>query len=289
MIFNYLKNRQLRKKNIFGHAEQDGKIVFFVEQKEPLCSLKKQDVAPKRILWKKCNVEEMQKPKVQALNRNVQVQRFGSNAVGTLGLVVKKIHHGGWIWSAPVFEHFGSDLEMLGINPVIKEYVLTNMHVAHELLQPTNLDTYGQPTSWIASARAFKYYAGDIDKDCALLEPITQHGKDWIKNYSFNYETEKPTIGMEVEKIGRTTNRTEGIITHKNITISADYLNGARLARNCIAVRGLNNKHFSRKGDSGSVVLKKDTNKVVGLLFAGSDTHSFFYPIEDVFEKLQVI
>jgi hypothetical protein len=44
---------------------------------------------------------------------------------------------------------------------------------------------------------------------------------------------------------------------------------------------------YSRPGDSGSIVVDKETGKIVGLHFAGSDEGSVFNPIDAVMKALK--
>ncbi len=57
-----------------------------------------------------------------------------------------------------------------------------------------------------------------------------------------------------------------------------------------LAVRGLNNRKFSDSGDSGSAILDRASNKVVGLLFAGATTGNLTFGnhISDVLSQLHV-
>ena len=57
-----------------------------------------------------------------------------------------------------------------------------------------------------------------------------------------------------------------------------------------LAVRGLNNQKFSDSGDSGSAILDRSSNKVVGLLFAGATNGNLTFGnhIRDVLVKLKV-
>jgi len=55
-----------------------------------------------------------------------------------------------------------------------------------------------------------------------------------------------------------------------------------------LLIQGLNNKPFSAAGDSGSLILERSTNKAVGLLFAGSATHTIANQIKDVLTALNV-
>jgi hypothetical protein len=77
-----------------------------------------------------------------------------------------------------------------------------------------------------------------------------------------------------VFKVGRTTRYTQGRITAFNVVTTAalDVAGFTRLVNftGQISIEGVSG-HFSRAGDSGSVVFDDDMN-AVGLLFAGTDT-----------------
>lgn len=75
-----------------------------------------------------------------------------------------------------------------------------------------------------------------------------------------------PAVEMLVHKTGRSTNYTTGRITAINATVNVNY-GGSRVAR---FEQQILTSNMSAGGDSGSIVLEYDTNKAVGLLFAGS-------------------
>ncbi|WP_191254880.1 serine protease [Amycolatopsis oliviviridis] len=75
-----------------------------------------------------------------------------------------------------------------------------------------------------------------------------------------------PTVGLAVQKTGRTTNWTTGRITNINATVDVNY-GGGRVAR---FANQLLTTNMSAGGDSGSVVAELNTDQAVGLLFAGS-------------------
>jgi hypothetical protein len=90
------------------------------------------------------------------------------------------------------------------------------------------------------------------------------------------------TLGTALQKMGRTTGYTTDQVTQLDVTVSVDY--GGKIAtfRNQLMAGAM-----SQGGDSGSAVL--DMNKrVVGLLFAGSNTTTIMNPIQLVLDGLQV-
>jgi hypothetical protein len=91
------------------------------------------------------------------------------------------------------------------------------------------------------------------------------------------------TVGMELQKTGRTTNYTAGRITAINATVDVGY-GGGRVARfrDQIITTAM-----SAGGDSGSLVANRD-NMAVGLLFAGSPVATILNQIQHVRSLLQV-
>ena len=91
-----------------------------------------------------------------------------------------------------------------------------------------------------------------------------------------------PVVGMDIVKSGRTTGFTEGRILSVNSTIDVDYGNGTvRLTDQFITT------NMSNGGDSGSIGITPD-GKVVGLLFAGSNSVTVFNNINHVIDLLGI-
>jgi hypothetical protein len=90
-------------------------------------------------------------------------------------------------------------------------------------------------------------------------------------------------LGMAIKKSGRTTGLTNGIIEQVDVSVNVQY------GQNQIAMftDQLMAGAMSQGGDSGSVVLD-DNNRLVGLLFAGSDTTTVINRIENVFSALGI-
>ena len=88
-------------------------------------------------------------------------------------------------------------------------------------------------------------------------------------------------LGMAIQKSGRTTGLTEGEILQVDVTVDVEYDAGqiARFSDQLMAGA------MSQGGDSGSAVLTDD-KKLLGLLFAGSDTTTIINRIENVFTAL---
>ena len=97
------------------------------------------------------------------------------------------------------------------------------------------------------------------------------------------------TLGLRVQKYGRTTGLTEGRITGVNATLDVNYRGGTARFTGQIVISG---EGFSAGGDSGSLVVSKGIlfadRRPVGLLFAGSPTSTVANPIDLVLERFGV-
>jgi hypothetical protein len=95
---------------------------------------------------------------------------------------------------------------------------------------------------------------------------------------------------MIVHKFGRTTSYRAGRVSSVSFDVVVPYEVGDVMFADQVAIRGLNNRRFSDSGDSGSAIVERATNKVVGLLFAGATNGSltFANQIADVLRRLRI-
>ena len=124
---------------------------------------------------------------------------------------------------------------------------------------------------------------GNNTVDCALAKPLSPDlvSPD-ILNIGVPTGVGLVTLGTPLQKMGRTTGYTMGQITQLDVTVTVDYGGKLGTFRNQLMAGGM-----SQGGDSGSAVL--DMNKrVVGLLYAGSNTTTILNPIQNVLDALQV-
>jgi hypothetical protein len=99
--------------------------------------------------------------------------------------------------------------------------------------------------------------------------------------------TAEPDVDMKVEKWGRTTGHTQGIVTLTDTDLQVDYDGQVFDFVDQIEINGLikNGKKtmFCDGGDSGSLILKTVSSTAVALLFAGTDDGTTFAtPINSV-------
>lgn len=102
-------------------------------------------------------------------------------------------------------------------------------------------------------------------------------------------ETAEATLGMKVQKYGRTTGHTLGQVTGINAIIDVNYRTGVARFEGQIMISG---EGFSTGGDSGSLIVTKGLfagdRRPVGLLFAGSTNNTIANPIDLVLDRFGV-
>lgn len=184
--------------------------------------------------------------------------------------------------------------------------ILSNNHVIADenrakigdiILQPATSDSFGDTTftGWNEPIINLPYFASlkDVtklgltgnrhDSATAKIHPA------FVSNdlLNFNYPDvdlplsgfATPTVGMEVQKFGRTTGRTKGKIIGVKATFSVAYDFGGAKFEDCIVCTNM-----SSGGDSGSIICDNDM-QAIGLLFAGSQKVTIASPISNVVER----
>lgn len=120
--------------------------------------------------------------------------------------------------------------------------------------------------------------------DAAIARPLNP---DDVKNEILEIGTIQGAVegelGMAIKKSGRTTGFTTGEIQQVDVTVNVQYGEGQTAQFTDQLMAGA----MSQGGDSGSAVLD-DSNNLVGLLFAGSDTSTIMNRIQNVFSELGV-
>jgi hypothetical protein len=106
----------------------------------------------------------------------------------------------------------------------------------------------------------------------------------------------EPDVGVDVEKVGRTTGVTSGRISAIEVDgLTVQFPVGVITFNGQLEVSGDGTGPFSAGGDSGSVVYRPDSVEAVGLLFAGSERGgpdgfglTYCNPIGPVLDQLDV-
>ena len=97
--------------------------------------------------------------------------------------------------------------------------------------------------------------------------------------------TANATLNMAVQKYGRTTALTTGVVVGVNVTIQVQYTDGVATFVNQVQIRG-DKGAFSKAGDSGSLIVTRTGRNPVALLFAGGGTSTFANPIGPVMQTV---
>ncbi len=183
-----------------------------------------------------------------------------------------------------------------------KRFLLSNNHVMADenklpigssIFQPGFLDA-GNPPNNGPIAKLTKFvpivFGAALNKvDCAIAElNKTNLATNSVLFIGPPKGKTPAQIDMVVHKFGRTTGFTVGRITSVETDVSVQYDGGVATFDNQIIIVGLSAQPFSAGGDSGSLILERSTNKAVGLLFAGSSTHTIANHINDVLRALNV-
>jgi hypothetical protein len=187
-----------------------------------------------------------------------------------------------------------------------KLLILSNSHVlatsgrakkGDEILYPGRHDGGKKPGDLIAHLTDFVQFqtGGDFVNhvDCAIAEPVESRLadiKEGIKGIGLPKGTIKPKRGMSVTKVGRTTGKTSGRILDVNFRTVVNYSGVGHVGflDQVLCTR------YTQGGDSGSLVIDKESGKAVGLHFSGSPAEgespgsSIFSPIDEVLKALGV-
>lgn len=196
------------------------------------------------------------------------------------------------------------DILPAGIGKPPKNYILSNNHVlANEnnaaigdpILQPGPFDGGVEPTDRIATLSKFIPITFEPPTprdqhnntvDAAIAEGLFQFldREIYWTGYVAGWRPKaNVTVGTLVKKTGRTTNLTFGQITAVNVTVDVLFSSGIARFNDQIMTTNM-----SAGGDSGSLLLTKNDNVAVGLLFAGSPSATFHNQIENVRNALQI-
>jgi hypothetical protein len=185
-------------------------------------------------------------------------------------------------------------------------HILSNNHVLADenrlargapIFQPGLLDHGDAANDQIAQLTDFVALAkGKANHvDCAIAEVLPGAAGRKLVSPTFLPRVGKLKSGealaaqekMAVMKVGRTTGFTTGTIRDVTADVRIQYDTGSFVFADQILVVG-DAGAFSAGGDSGSLVVHRTRKQPVGLLFAGSESHTILNPIRLVLEQLGV-
>jgi len=306
-----------------GVATGEEAITVFVEKKKPIAQLKKDDLIPKELKGYKTDVIEI--GKVKALSDPTKKYRpapggvsIGHYAItaGTFGCVVRKngqrfILSNNHVLANSNAAKIGDPILQPGAYDggtladqisVLAEFIPIDFGGTQPPPQPPPGDNGGE--SWCPIANMFakitnfaartigSSYRVIVEKrsapnyvDCALAGPVGNEVLDNILDIGdWSGWMTNVDLYIPIKKMGRTTVYTEDKIIHRSATIDVEYGPGLIATFEEQLMAG----PMSAGGDSGSLILHRDTNKAIGLLFAGSPAVTIINPIQFVIDALGI-
>ncbi len=120
--------------------------------------------------------------------------------------------------------------------------------------------------------------------DAAIMMPVQDNLLSSIMDIGVIEGTARAFLGDKVEKAGRTTDYTQGIVTLIGAIINVGYGQG----RTAVFYDQIVTSNMSAGGDSGSLGVIQNTQKAFGLLFAGSPQATIYNPIDKVLDALRI-
>ena len=293
--------------NTIGYAETPTEAVVFVKRKIGLAELqlkvedpaspewRPKDIVPEKIrtglLTKKPakvvelgEVTAQLKPDRKAyipFQGGCEIHPLGANHVGTGGMVVNYYEWKGWAlvgW----LKSFVSLLQRTGQQPIVRQAILTNSHVANtDPLKPRNEVWINQPYGGrvvgetICSLPLGPFY------DASLVRIDVDHNKEIIA-VGATSKPRAPKIGEKAEKYGRTTHHTQGRVLYTGVTVNVNYGDSGHVQlKNSVIL-----SRMSDRGDSGSVIVAESDRAPIALLFAGSSVATIATPLPEVLTAL---
>lgn len=186
-------------------------------------------------------------------------------------------------------------------------YALSNYHVytfdgtvtiGGAVLQPGTLDSQGSITDGsdylgnVTAVAAPDFTSGAENEVDAAIASTSILG---VSTFAGGYGTPSSTmssaaLNTDVQKCGRTTGYTQGVISSINAKISVQYDEGIATFVHQVGISKPTRRSpsFSDSGDSGSLIVITGNNSPVSLLFAGSTNSTFGNPIGPVLTKFGV-
>jgi PKD repeat protein len=193
-------------------------------------------------------------------------------------------------------------------------YALSNNHVyadsnaaeiGDHVIQPGTYDGGSLPDDYIGTLAAFEPIVfdaeacdpdlGESDPDCNIIDAaiaLSSIGDLGNTTPADGYGTPSSTtvaaeLDQAVKKYGRTTGLTHGEVSAINVYVNVCYDTSCNKLATFVDQIMITPGTFSAGGDSGSLIVDANNNPV-GLLFAGSSTHTIANPIGMVLDAFSV-
>lgn len=186
-------------------------------------------------------------------------------------------------------------------------YILSNNHVTaasnsanigDPTLQPGSFDGGSEPDDVIGTLAAYKEILFDgsdnvMDAAISLVDEadVTGATPSTAGYGAPGTSVTSASVGLGVQKYGRTTGHTTGTVEEINVTVTVCYAGFIFCTQSARFVNqiSISDGTFSDGGDSGSLIVTNDSDaNPVGLLFAGSSTRTLANPIGPVLQEFGV-
>lgn len=180
-------------------------------------------------------------------------------------------------------------------------YILSNNHVlarsdqaapGEDISQPGLVDNGCQIPPIVADFTAASPLGTNVDAALAQLRTGEMNTSGTIEDIgTISGVVRAPSVGLAVEKSGRTTGLTTGSIGSVNTSVRVQYQkrcgSGKKFTVSYTNQVVINGSTFSAGGDSGSLIVSNDAcHQPVALLFAGSRTSTIGNPVGEVLTAL---
>jgi hypothetical protein len=256
----------------------------YVERKLPLSSLPREEVVPSGIGALRTDVVEIGRlaagPAIAPRTRQrVRPVRPGCSVgyaqpmAGTVGAIVRDRQ---------------GELHLLSCNHVLADE--NTLAEGAPIFQPALLDEGRRDRDQVAQlSRYVRLEPRAVNRvDGALARALNRYNVDGsILPHArlMRLPPAQADVGMRVHKSGRSTGHTRGCVIDTAVDLKIFYRSGIYRFADQILIEG---SSFSQPGDSGSLILEEESHRPVGLLFAGSPTHTVANPISEVLAALDV-
>jgi hypothetical protein len=189
------------------------------------------------------------------------------------------------------------------------QYILSNNHVlarqdqataGEDISQPGLIDNGCQVATIVADFTTAPTLGSNVDCAVAAVRAGQMDATGFIEGLNGtggipSTTIVNPSVGMAVQKSGRTTGHTTGTIGSINTSVSVQYQlqcgKGRKYTVSYTNQVVINSSSFSAGGDSGSLILTNNGSCAhpVALLFAGSSSTTIGNPIGEVLMKLSAL
>lgn len=296
----------IAEKETDGRKTGELSIVVFVEEKKPKGKLGKGALIPAEIDGVKTDVQELEIELQPAFKQVDETELLVDPAnYPTLAGGISIGPRRSVFLSPPDVPAPGNYVFVGTLGAMVRDratgatMALTNFHVAcvnntwsvgDRMVQPSLVDG-GAPTGEFGSLT--RAVLSDNVDGAVITVDTSEPWTASVTGIGDVAGSTAATVGMAVQKRGRTTEHTFGTVASTDFTVTVNYGSdvGSRTLRHQIRIDTdtARNPRFSNTGDSGSVILDGSRN-VVGLLFAGATNGSmtFANPIQAALDELAV-